>query len=435
VRAAGLPAALLGVVLCGAVPGCAGGRAAVAEAPQAAPAPEEAPAPPPTPPGDVVAVPPPESAGSPYRSMDTIEPGTIVHVPTGREVTFDQLIDVVADDRVVYVGEMHNNASDHRVQLKVLTALAGRHPGGIMVGMEMFSTDIQKPLDDWLAGRMDEDAFLHLWYANWSEYFGYYRDILAFCKASGIPIVALNATTEQVRETSHGDINRPGDWEKEGWDGKDPYHHAYLDAVMGGHGHGAPDAFYAVQLLWDETMAQSAYEALTAPANKGRQLVVFAGAGHVQYGFGIPRRLFERLPVSYATIVPFVRELPEDRSELRMDVEVPDFPLPVADFVWSVPFDDLEGERVRLGIRIEPDVGGLRVTEVTKGSAAESAGVKAGDLLVELDGRPLKDMVAVQVALTLAHPGERGALVVRRGADRVELTVPYRTAAEQGVHG
>jgi uncharacterized iron-regulated protein len=423
---------LAALCLAGLVTGCAAGRAAVAEPAASEPAPE-------APVAEALpadAEPSPElSAASPYRSMDTMEPGVIVHVPTGREVSFDEMMDVIGDDRVVYVGEMHNNESDHQVQLKVLTALAARHPGGLMVGMEMFPRDVQKPLDDWLAGRMDQAAFLHLWYANWSEYYGYYRDILAFCKASGIPIVALNANRDEVRATSRGEMHAPEDWDADGWDGHDPYHRAYLDAVMGGHGHGAPAAFYAVQLLWDETMAQSAYEALTSPSGRGRRLVVFAGAGHVQYGFGIPRRLFTRMPVSYATVVPFVRELPENRADLRMDVDVPEFPLPVADFVWSVPFSDLEGERVRLGVRIEPDEAGLRVTEVTPGSAAESAGVQAGDLLVDLDGRPLKDMVDVQVALTLAHPGDEGALVVERGGDRVRLTVPYRTAAEQRAPG
>jgi uncharacterized iron-regulated protein len=375
------------------------------------------------------------SPASPYRPMDSIPPGTIVHVATGREVTFDQMMDIIGDDRVVYVGEMHNNASDHEIELRVLKALAARHPGGLMVGMEMFSRDAQKDLDDWLAGRMDPDRFLHLYYDNWSEYYGYYRDILEFCKASDIPIVALNADTDEVRATSRGERNRPEDWAAEGWDGKDPYHHAYLDAVMGGHGHGAPGRFYAVQLLWEETMAQAAYDALTAPWGKDRQLLVLAGAGHVQYGFGVPRRLFNRLPVSYATVVPFVQELPENRSDLRMDVEMPQFPLPVADFAWAVPFKDLEAGRVRLGVRIEPDEKGLRVTEVAHGSAAETAGVKAGDILVDLDGRSLTDMADVQAALTLAHPGGRGTLVVERAGAQVRLTVPYRTAAAQGAPG
>jgi len=430
-RGAGRPhvGVALALGLAALLAGCAHGRGA--PAPVAAEAPAAAEAGP-----TAEAAPAPEgSAGSPYRPMDSIPPGTIVHVPTGREVSFAQMMDVIGDDRVVYVGEMHNNASDHQVELKVLTALAARHPGGLMVGMEMFPRDAQKPVDDWLAGRMDDAAFLHLWYESWSEYYGYYRDILAFCKASGIRILALNATRDEVLATSRGERNKPGDWAAEGWDGADPYHHAYLDAVMGGHGHGAGERFYAVQLLWEETMAQAAYEALTAPSGKGRQLLVLVGAGHVQYGFGIPRRLFERLPVSYATVVPFVRELPEDRSDLRMDVDVPEFPLPVADFIWSVPFADLEGERVRLGVRIEPDEAGLRVTEVTHGSAAETAGVQAGDLLVDLDGRPLKDMVDVQAALTLAQPGGRGALVVERGGARVPLTVPYRTAAAQGGPG
>jgi uncharacterized iron-regulated protein len=390
----------------------------------------------PPPPAEVEATPAPDTAtadatagaaASPYRDLDGIPPGVIVHVPTGREMTFEQMIDVAADARVVYVGEMHNNLEDHRIQLRVLEALQARHPDGLMVGMEMFATDAQPALDDWLAGRMDDAAFLALWYGNWSEHYGYYKDILGFIREHRIPLVALNAPKARVRAVSRGEEALP-----EAWDADDPYHRAYLGAIMGGHGHGGGSGFYNVQVLWEETMAQAAYEALTAPQTKGRHMVMLMGGGHIQHGFGVPRRLFARLPTSYVTILPLVQEIPEERSDLRMDVDVPEVPLPVADFVWADRFADLEASRVKLGVRILPDTGGMRVVEVVPGSAAEAAGVRADDLLVRLDGHPLDGMVAVRVALTLAAPGTTGVLEVERDGAHLTLSVPYRTRGETG---
>lgn len=362
----------------------------------------------------------PGDAESPYRDLSDIPPGTIVHVPTGSELTLAQMMDVIGDARVVYVGEMHNNLADHDAQLAVLTEMERRHPGQVMVGMEMFERDAQPELEKWQAGQLDPEAFLTLWYRNWSEYYGYYAPILDYVQEHHIPLVALNATRDEVRKVSEGMAEPPGDWRRE-----DPYHKAYLDAVMGGHVHGGGGHFHAVQMLWEETMAQQAYEALTSPAGKGKRLVVLAGAGHIQYGFGIPRRLFERLPVDYATIVLLPKDLPADRPDLQMETQQPELPLPVAEFVWADRFRDLEATRIKLGVQILSADGGMRVVEVMPGSAAEWAGVKKDDVLVSLDGRPLADMVNVQVALTLALPGRNGHLVVERGGERLTLEVPY----------
>ena len=93
--------------------------------------------------------------------------------------------------------------------------------------------------------------------------------------------------------------------------------------------------------------------------------------------------------------------------------------------------------RARLGISAQPTpIGralaarlslpateGIRVVEVTAGSAAEHAGVKVGDILVFLDGVALPSLSALQRVLTadrIRRPVP--ALVIRRG-ERVDLTV------------
>ena len=59
--------------------------------------------------------------------------------------------------------------------------------------------------------------------------------------------------------------------------------------------------FVEAQLVWDEGMAESA--AAYLEANTGRRMVILAGAGHVEYGSGIPKRLERRMKVTYAIVL------------------------------------------------------------------------------------------------------------------------------------
>ena len=367
------------------------------------------------------------SALSPYRDLDTLAEGELIHLATGRDVDFEQMMTVAADSRVVYVGEMHTNLEDHAVQLKVLKAMQQRYPGKVMIGMEMFAHDAQPELDQWVAGTLPKDAFLRLWYRHWSEDYDYYRPILEFARDRHIPIIALNATRDEKRKVSTGEVVPP---QEDEWD--DPYHQAYMAAIFGGHAHGG-DRYYRVQVLWDDTMAQHIASTLTAPGNADKRMVVLAGGGHIQYGFGIPRRLFTKLPVSYTTIVPITVSMPEDRDDLVTDVEVPDLPLPYADFVWALPYRDLAEKKIRLGVMLDVSGDGLRVTAVMPDSAAAKAGVMAEDRLLSLDGHNVPEMADLKAALAQAKVGETGTLVVDRGGERVTLSVAYRRAGD--IHG
>lgn len=363
----------------------------------------------------------PYAASSPYRDIDDLSAGDIFHLPTGRAVSQNQLMDVLADHRVVYVGEMHTSLEDHRIQLAVVKAIQAREKGRVMVGMEMFPHTAQADLDRWVAGKMDEAAFLKVWYRHWSEDWEYYAPILRHAREHRIPLIALNATREEVKAVSAGEAEVPI---ADPVLADDPYHEAYMTAILGGHGHGGSGGFGKVQRMWEATMAEHAARALDR--HPDRTLIVLAGAGHVQYGFGIPRQLFARKPVSYTSLVPVTVSMPEEREELQMDVDMPDFPMPYADFVWGVDYRDREGQRVMLGVSLDPREDGVFVRGVMPGSAAAEAGVAEGDRLVSLDGKELADMADVKAAMTLAVEGSTGTLVVQRGEGTQTLVVPYR---------
>jgi membrane-associated protease RseP (regulator of RpoE activity) len=64
------------------------------------------------------------------------------------------------------------------------------------------------------------------------------------------------------------------------------------------------------------------------------------------------------------------------------------------------------------------DVPGLRLGGVSPGSAAEKAGLKAGDVVVEFDGAPVTDLQSYSDALYSHKPGDEVTVVVMRAGTR-----------------
>jgi hypothetical protein len=69
------------------------------------------------------------------------------------------------------------------------------------------------------------------------------------------------------------------------------------------------------------------------------------------------------------------------------------------------------------------DAPGLKLTGVRAGSPADAAGIKAGDVIIELGGKPVKDLYQYSDALYSHNPGDEVVIVVLRNGQRVSLTV------------
>jgi S1-C subfamily serine protease len=70
-----------------------------------------------------------------------------------------------------------------------------------------------------------------------------------------------------------------------------------------------------------------------------------------------------------------------------------------------------------------PDIKGLRLSGVRAGSPADSAGLKAGDIVVELGGKGVTDLQTYSDALYAHKPGDEVELVVIRQNQRVTVRV------------
>jgi membrane-associated protease RseP (regulator of RpoE activity) len=186
---------------------------------------------------------------------------------------------------------------------------------------------------------------------------------------------------------------------------------------------GGFDQAYRIQVLWDEAMADSVAGHLASEGAETKHLLVLAGGNHFRYGIGIPRRVFRRVPVAYTIVETYPLETPPEK---QMEVEIPELPMRPADVYWAIGYQDLEDQRVMLGVQIqETEGGGARVLGVVPGSPAEKAGVLKGDVIVAVDGAPVEELFDLTYRVGLHKPGDTGPLEVVRADQRLTLEVSY----------
>jgi len=365
------------------------------------------------------------NSGSPYMSLDDLEMNQILHIPTGIQVTRDQMIKIVSGSRVIYVGETHDNLEAHRAQLEVIERLAKKFPGKITVGMEMFRRSAQPDLDRWHNGDLPQAEFKTLFRKNWGPGYKLYQPILDFLKENSIPLIGLKSSREtEALFRKVGTKTSPGSFPE--IDESDIYHKTFSMSIFGGHTDHAEALKkpYQMLLLWEETMAQTVAKFLKN--NSDGKLVVLAGGFHVQYGFGIPKRAFRRIPHAYSIILPTVTELPPELKDREMKVEHVSIPLYAGDFAWRLEYKVPPENKVKLGIQLKESESGISVLFVGKNSNAGDAGILKGDVLLALGGEKILSVDDLVTRLQTFNIGDYATIRVRRGMEELEVDVLLR---------
>jgi len=377
----------------------------------------------------------------PYPLKEPPKAGEIDHLPTGLRLSFDGMMEMVSGARLVCIGETHDNLHAHRVELLVLRELYRRYPGEVAIGMEMFRAPDQPILDRWTRAELSEIEFLKAtkWYENWGSDFGYYRDILNFARENRIDVVALNPSRELQEEVRNSGLDNVSGSLKAKLPEvglPDPYQRAALKAVYGAHlpTEGMFDAFFRVQLLWEETMAVRVVDYLRSPRGEGRKMVTLTGGWHVRYGFGIPKKVIRRMPMPYSIILPEEISIPEEKKDQTMNVDLPPIPLLPADFVWWVPYEGLEGKQVAMGVRLVEKDNEVLVEGVMPGSPAEKAGILTGDRIFSFEGQPVSYVTDVFLRVRGKKEGDEAAVAVRRDGVEQSLRVKFFPVPDKNPH-
>jgi len=353
----------------------------------------------------------------------------IIHIPTGQKVKFPDLSAFFDCSSILYVGESHANKAAHQVQLQVLKEYHARYGDNIAIGMEMFTRPYQPFLDQWIAGEIDEETFLRdtQWDTEWGHDYYLYKDILDFAREKKIPVIALNAPKSLVKLVSKKGMRGLSEEEKKqlpDMDVTDYFHKIYIEKAVRGHADHTIDVdrYNEVQSLWEEYMAQSITDYLSSWEGKGKKMLVFAGNGHIVYDFGIPKRVFRRNPQPYYTIYP--AEFNESTPPVAQDIFSDDFPLEPADFVWIISPIPVQDKRIYLGVQIQKkEDGKLIIQEITPQSPAEKAGFIAGDTILSIDGKELRNVGELVRYLQTKLFGDTCTVDIERDGNRIPFSV------------
>ena len=370
--------------------------------------------------GEEYAVP---HSGSPYLPLDDLQNNEILHLPTGLKVSFDQMQNVISSSRVIYIGETHDNTEAHRVQLEIIGDLTRRFPEKISVGMEMFRRSAQQDLDRWSKGELSLDHFKKLFRKNWGNGYPLYKPIFDFINKNHIPLIGLKPSKKT--ENLFRNNEQPSDQNNlPQIDFDDRYHRPFSMSIFGGHQ--AMEKPYRMLLLWEETMAQTVADFLMDPSNINSKLVVLAGGFHVQYGFGIPKRAFRRVPHSYSIILPTTTELPPELEDREMDVQHVSIPLYSGDYAWKLQYKVLPDNKVKLGVTLENSENAVRIKSVSANSNAERAGLKKDDLLLAINEIELVDIEDLTNRLRNLGFDDQVKFIVKRGLEKITVEVQFR---------
>lgn len=105
-----------------------------------------------------------------------------------------------------------------------------------------------------------------------------------------------------------------------------------------------------------------------------------------------------------------LESLPGDPARARLSPARPG-----AGKIPTAPGAGLYDGKPRLGVKVTPEAGGLRVVEVTKGSVGEKLGLRAGDLIEDVNGNEVSSVDDVATAL-MSDEHAVSVVVDRNGA-------------------
>ncbi len=325
----------------------------------------------------------------------------------------------------VLIGESHGQHCDHAAEARLLTLLA--HQGqGPAVGFEMVPAKNSAVLADFAAGKIaPEDLEARLdWGKTWGHPFARYLPVFLTARHWKLPMAGLNVPPEVIRRLSAAAMdNATATGSFEGpvaaLSAEDraqlpariiepaPEQLDFLREMLSAHpqGRNADDSrqmarFLLIQSVWDSAMAE---RAVALRAATGRQVVAFAGTAHVEGGLGIARRIKVLDPQAEVLLVSPWRGDDLDPTDAAVRVYCP------------LSFES------RMGMLLQHrEFGGssqVLVAEVRRGSRAEAAGLRPGDVVERAGGYRMTSLNALHLAGSDAYRA-KGSLVldIRRGA-------------------
>jgi uncharacterized iron-regulated protein len=185
---------------------------------------------------------------------------------TKQIISLDKIISDCVNVDVLFFGEEHNDSAGHYLEAEIFKALHKQFGDKLALSLEMFETDNQLPLDEYLKGQINEDRFskdVRLW-GNYKDY----RPMIEYAKQNNIPVIAADPPRRYVNMVSRRGMKSLDSLSKEAKDFLPPlpydtlsgrYREKFAEVMKGAPGSSSPNIYYS-QSLWDAGMSYSIYK-------------------------------------------------------------------------------------------------------------------------------------------------------------------------------
>jgi len=327
--------------------------------------------------------------------------------PVGDPLPFDKLMAEASKADYVLIGEGHTSVCDHKAQFDIIDGLSRGHRK-IAIGLEMVTTGKQDVLNRFNLGQIPVTELARKldWENGWRYDFNMFKPIFQLAAKRRLTVAGLNFPFSLVQEIGEKGLDGLSSDDRALLPEKvippAPEQEEGLKEVLAMHqGHDAGDPkqveqFFLVQSLWDTAMAE---QAVKLRRDSGHPVVILAGGGHVEHGWGIPRRLKVLDPqAKIMTVMPW-----------RGDEF---YPTAADSFFYCPP-----SYESRMGMTIEMRRGDAVITVVKRDRKAYKKGLRPGDIIAKAQGIPVTSLRSMHMAGSKAHREDKPLVftIKRRG--------------------
>lgn len=273
----------------------------------------------------------------------------LMEVESGQSVAFETLMNKLANQDVIYVGEEHRNRYHIEAALKILAALLA-HERQPTLTIEMFSWDGQEGIDRYLSNKeMSRQGFLQesRWEENWGGDFKDYEPLIQFAREHGLRVLAMNPPRPLVRKVARQGLAQAlADPEMGKWGMRDesiPDELAYRELIVQqirdcheGMPEEAYERFLEASTFRDEGMAKTIAAQLQTREDGRSPVVSYTGGGHIQRSIPVPGRVIRRSSQSIAQTTVYLASLESDHPEYIQHL----LDEKIADYIWLTPVSE-----------------------------------------------------------------------------------------------
>ncbi len=126
-----------------------------------------------------------------FMSMKGDKPAYVLYDAKGKTTDYKSMLKDATNADIVFFGELHDNSLCHWMQLELTEDLYDAKKNKLILGAEMFETDNQLILDEYLSGKITTKNF-ESEARLWKNYKTDYKPLVEFAKKHQLPFIATN---------------------------------------------------------------------------------------------------------------------------------------------------------------------------------------------------------------------------------------------------